>query len=129
MKRAAVSIPANIAEGFKRRGRADKARFMNIAAASLEEIRYYLILAPDLNYGNTDALMHMLEEVSKLLNAYSNAILNSEFCLLLKGLSVILLKRLRQFQCQAGDGLKLHFIQNRADPAVPSTSKPLLSIC
>jgi len=30
-RRAAVSIPANIAEGFKKKGRADKGRFMNIA--------------------------------------------------------------------------------------------------
>ena len=37
MRRAAVSIPANIAEGFTRRGRMDKARFMNIAESSLEE--------------------------------------------------------------------------------------------
>ncbi len=41
MRRAAVSIPANIAEGFTRRGKADKARFMNMAEASLEEIRYF----------------------------------------------------------------------------------------
>jgi four helix bundle protein len=41
MRRAAVSIPANIAEGFKRRGRIDKARHMNIAESSLEETRYY----------------------------------------------------------------------------------------
>jgi four helix bundle protein len=51
MRRAAVSIPANIAEGFRRRGRADKARFMNLAQGSLEECRYYLILAHDLGYG------------------------------------------------------------------------------
>jgi four helix bundle protein len=75
MRRAAVSIPANIAEGFKRSGKADKARFMNIAAGSLEETRYYLILATDLNYGKTDILMESLEEVSKLLHAYSRAIL------------------------------------------------------
>ena len=75
MKRAAVSIPANIAEGFKRRGKADKARFMNIAASSLEETRYYLVLAADLNYGKTDVLMKSLEEVSTLLDAYSRAIL------------------------------------------------------
>ena len=42
MRKAAVSIPANVAEGFKRRGKADKARFMNIAEGSLEESRYYL---------------------------------------------------------------------------------------
>jgi four helix bundle protein len=48
MRKAAVSIPANVAEGFKGRGKADKARFMNIAEGSLEESRYYLILAHDL---------------------------------------------------------------------------------
>src|SRR5438094_4735814 len=48
MRRAAVSIPANIAEGFRRRGKADKARFMNMAEGSVEECRYYLILAKDL---------------------------------------------------------------------------------
>lgn len=48
MRRAAVSIPANIAEGFRRRGKADKARFMNMAEGSIEECRYYLILAQDL---------------------------------------------------------------------------------
>lgn len=52
MRRAAVSIPANIAEGFRRRGKADKARFMNLAGGSLEESRYYLILASDLGYGD-----------------------------------------------------------------------------
>ena len=74
---AAVSIPANIAEGFRRRGKADKARFMNLAEGSLEECRYYLILAHDLGYGNTDQLTAMAQEVSKLLNAYATAILAS----------------------------------------------------
>ena len=45
MRRAAVSVPSNIAEGFKRKGRPDKARVMNIAQSSLEELRYYFILA------------------------------------------------------------------------------------
>jgi len=56
MRRAAVSVPANIAEGFRRRGKTDTARYMNIAEASLEESRYYLILAADLGYGNTEQL-------------------------------------------------------------------------
>jgi four helix bundle protein len=77
MRRAAVSIPANVAEGFRRRGRADKARFMNIAEGSIEECRYYLILAKDLGYGDTGDLATALEEVSRLLNAYASAILNS----------------------------------------------------
>ena len=78
MRRAAVSIPANIAEGFRRRGKADKARFMNVAEGSLEECRYYLILAHDLGYGDTGRLTALLEEVSKLLNAYASAILTSD---------------------------------------------------
>ena len=75
MRRAAVSIPANIAEGFRRRGRADKVRFMNVAEGSLEECRYFLILANDLGYGDTKPLAVLLEEVSRLLNAYSSGIL------------------------------------------------------
>ena len=76
-RRAAVSVPANIAEGFKKRGRADKVRFMNIAEGSLEECRYYLILAEDLGYGSTANLRDQLEEVSQLLGSYSTAIRDS----------------------------------------------------
>ena len=78
MRRASVSIPANIAEGFRRRGKADKARFMNIAEGSVEECRYFLILAKDLGYGDTERLAASLEEVSRLLNAYVAAILTSD---------------------------------------------------
>ncbi|HEY9873605.1 MAG TPA: four helix bundle protein [Candidatus Obscuribacterales bacterium] len=77
-RRAAISIPANIAEGFKKKGSADKVRFMNIAQGSLEECRYYLILSKDLGYGDTNQLMSQIEEVSKLLNSYANSILNSD---------------------------------------------------
>lgn len=76
-RRAAVSIAANIAEGFRKRGKADKLRFLNIAQGSLEESRYYLILTRDLDYGDNSELMPLLEEVSKLLEAYSKAIQNS----------------------------------------------------
>jgi four helix bundle protein len=77
LRRAAVSIAANIGEGFAKRGKADKARFMNTAEGSLEETRYYLILSQDLSYGNTGELMELLNEVGRLLKGYSRAILVS----------------------------------------------------
>ncbi len=78
-RRAAISVPANIAEGFKKKGRADKVRFMNIAQGSLEECRYYLILTKDLKYGERLGAFAQLAEVSKLLASYSAAISNSKF--------------------------------------------------
>lgn len=78
-RRAAISAPANIAEGFKKKTKPDKARYMNIAQASLEECRYYLVLAKDLGYGDTSQLMSRLEEVSKLLQAYTSSILAPDF--------------------------------------------------
>jgi four helix bundle protein len=77
LRRAAISVPANIAEGFKKKTKADKARFMNIAQSSPEECRYYLFLAKDLEYGNSQELSTLLEEVSKLLEAYASSILTS----------------------------------------------------
>lgn len=80
LKRAAISVPANIAEGFKKRGKADKVRFMNIAQGSLEECRYYLILARDLQYLEQKSwaeLKEGLEEISKMIEAYAKAIRSS----------------------------------------------------
>lgn len=77
-RRAAVSIAANIAEGYKKSGRADKARFMNIAQGSLEECQYYLILAKDLGYGETKTIVYSLDEVSRLLHAYRAKILTAD---------------------------------------------------
>jgi four helix bundle protein len=73
MRRAAVSVPANIAEGFKRRGRADKARILNISEASLEELRYYFLLARDLGYLQS-AEDETVDEVGRLLGAYTAAL-------------------------------------------------------
>jgi four helix bundle protein len=78
MRRAAVSVPANIAEGFKKKTRPDKVRFLNISQGSLEECRYYLVLANDLGYHQTSMLMTNLQEVSKLLERYAAAILDSD---------------------------------------------------
>ncbi len=77
MQRAAVSVPANIAEGFKRRGRADKARFLNIAQASLEECRYFLILTRDLGYAETDTILELLDETSRFLDNYCHSLSSS----------------------------------------------------
>lgn len=77
-RRSAVSIAANIAEGFKKKGLHDKLRFLNIAQGSLEESRYYLVLARDLEYGDTTSLLQQIEEVSRILEAYMKSILNSD---------------------------------------------------
>jgi four helix bundle protein len=77
-RRAAVSIAANIAEGFRKRSKPDKIRFLNIAQGSTEECRYYLILTKDLGYGDIPETKLLLQEVSKLLEAYSQSILNSD---------------------------------------------------
>jgi four helix bundle protein len=76
-RRAAVSVPANIAEGFRKQSGADKARFLNISEGSLEECRYYLTLAHDLGYLDKGALWQQSEEVGRLLNGYRSAILHS----------------------------------------------------
>jgi len=81
-RRAAISIPANIAEGYRKRGKADKARFLNISEGSLEECKYYLILAKDLGYSEIKNESELAEEISKLLYAYSNKILSSNSLLL-----------------------------------------------
>ena len=74
LRRAAVSVPANIAEGFVKRGISDKLRFYNISQGSLNECRYYFILARDLGYGETQDLLRQAESTSRLLNAYISAI-------------------------------------------------------
>ena len=73
LRRAAVSVPANIAEGFRKRGIKDKIRFFNIAEGSLEEAHYYFILAQDLGYANTKSLTEQANEVGRLLEAYGQA--------------------------------------------------------
>ncbi|MDT8335012.1 MAG: four helix bundle protein [Desulfurivibrionaceae bacterium] len=75
IRRASVSIAANIAEGFTKRSTPEKARFLSISQGSLEEVRYYLILAEDLDYAETTKLHDQLTEISKLLEAYRSSIL------------------------------------------------------
>lgn len=78
-QRAAVSIPANIAEGYKKLSKADKLRYMNIAQGSLEESRYYIILSKDLGYIDNSMyveLESLVEKTSWFLNAYCKGIVN-----------------------------------------------------
>ena len=71
LRRAAISIPANFAEGFRKASKPDKLRFYGIALSSLEECRYYLRLAKDLKYADTAASRDRLEEISKMLTSYT----------------------------------------------------------
>jgi four helix bundle protein len=73
-KRAAISAAANIAEGFKQKTAKSKLKFYNVSQGSLEECRYYMLLAKDLNYGENALLGQQIEEVSKLLDCFIRSI-------------------------------------------------------
>lgn len=79
-QRAAVSISANIAEGYKKLSKQDKLRFLNIAQGSLSECENYILLSFDLHYISKvelDTLSTLAEETEKLLNSYCTGILNN----------------------------------------------------
>ena len=76
-RRAAVSIAANIAEGYRKLGKSDKLRFLNIAQGSLEECRYYILLAHDLHFITLDVYKDLLRNIdgaSVFLNSYAKGI-------------------------------------------------------
>ena len=80
-QRAAVSIAANIAEGYKRIGKDDKLRFYNYSQGSLEECRCYIYLSCDFNYISTneaETMLNEIEETSKVLNSYITSIKNRQ---------------------------------------------------
>ena len=77
LRRAASSVPANIAEGFGRRSTKDFLRYLEIAGGSLEETRYFLRLSKDLNYLKDEefkALRAMCDEAGRLLGGLSQAL-------------------------------------------------------
>lgn len=79
-RRAAVSIAANIAEGYAKNGLSDKVRFYNISQGSINECRYYILLSKDLGYVTTEestVLYDKLTHIQKMLHAYSQSILRN----------------------------------------------------
>ena len=79
-RRAAVSVEANIAEGYKKLSKADKLRFFNIAQGSLEECRDYIILSHDLEYldeNEFNELCNLSEHASRMINAYCEGIITN----------------------------------------------------
>jgi four helix bundle protein len=71
LRRAAVSVPANIAEGSKRQGAADYARFLNMAEASLSEVEYLIMLSRDLDYLDEKAAIAALNEIDEIARMLS----------------------------------------------------------
>lgn len=72
-RRAAISVAANIVEGFRRQGLRESIRFYTISDASLEEFKYHILLAKDLTYISEIVYQDILfkaEEVGKLLTRW-----------------------------------------------------------
>ena len=77
MRRAAVSIPSNIAEGYSRNSSKDYLRFLSIARGSLAELETQLILCQEINYfseGEIADCLTKIKEAGKILNAMVNTI-------------------------------------------------------
>lgn len=77
LRRAASSIPANIAEGCGKKSQLDFANFLNIALGSANEAEYYVILSKDLKYLSADTyeeLLKIINEVKAMLIALINKV-------------------------------------------------------
>lgn len=66
LKRAVVSVPANIAEGYKRQQDKELINFLSISQGSLSEVEYYLILIKELGYIDKDTYAQMMLKVEKV---------------------------------------------------------------
>jgi four helix bundle protein len=76
-QRAAVSVPANIAEGHERRTRKEYLRFLAIASGSLAELETHLLLAERLDYANameTDEVVRQVQEVGRIVRGIERSL-------------------------------------------------------
>ena len=74
MRRAAYSIPSNIAEGCGRESDAEFKRFLIISQGSASELEYFLILAKDLEYLDEVSYQKMDNEVNKTKRSINNLV-------------------------------------------------------
>jgi four helix bundle protein len=72
LRRAALSVPTNIAEGSKRESRQDYARFLNIAEGSLVEAEYLVMVSRDLGYLTAEAVAPILQEIKEIAQMLHN---------------------------------------------------------
>ncbi|HOF19572.1 MAG TPA: four helix bundle protein [Phycisphaerae bacterium] len=81
VRRSAVSIPANVAEGFGRSTRAEYARFLDIALGSANEVETHLLVSGRLGYANGNNLEAVLEltgEIQRILKGLIRTVANSD---------------------------------------------------
>lgn len=77
MRRAAISVAANIAEGSKRKTVKDRRHFLMMAETSLEEIKYYFLLSYDLKYitrEQGETLTQKAREIGRMITGLSRSI-------------------------------------------------------
>ncbi len=75
LRRAAVSIPSNIAEGAARAGQKEFAQFLNVARGSLSELETQLLISSDLGYIKPDDLIfELVDQVSRLITGLHKSV-------------------------------------------------------
>ena len=75
MRRAAVSVPANIAEGYGRQNRGEYVQFLGIANGSLRELETYIIIASEMNLlAEGHELLHICDSVGRKLSALRSSL-------------------------------------------------------